>query len=217
MNRCAFSILTLVVVSASAGLAGVHIVGGPYTSGNTLPFWAQSTYVTEVRWQCLWRQTDIKEAGVLGKIEWLAFPTTLYGGTFHGCKILLAHSSRATLTATFADNYTGDTPVTVFEGDYVAPTPAGGEWATIIEPWPTLMYNNSDNLLMEVSWTGFSGGGRNDYRCNSSNGYGGRVYAYSAAATTGTLNAGYSQYARISFYYLGVAPTSLGRIKSLYN
>jgi hypothetical protein len=218
MKKYALLTFALVMAGSTTAVAGQHIVGGPYTTCNTLPFWAQYSYCPQVRWQCLWRGNEIVENGHVGKVEWLAYPTTLYGGTFNGCKILLAHSSLATLTATYADNYKRDnTAVTVFEGDYEAPTPAGGEWATIIEPWPTIIYNNTDNLLMEVSWTSYTGGGRNDYRCNSSSGYGGRVYAYSATATSGTLNTYYSQYARISFYYLDVAPTSLGRIKSLYN
>jgi hypothetical protein len=219
MKKYALLTSALISVTETIGVAGVHIVGGPYTTGNTLPFWSNSTYYPQVRWQCLWRQNEIAEAGYVSKIEWLAYDTTLYGGTFHGCKILLAHSSLATLTAAFADNYEGNanTAITVFEGDYLAPTPAPDTWATIIEPWPTLTYNNTDNLLMEVSWTGYTGGGSNYYRCNSTSGYGGRVYAASATATRGTLNTYYSQYARISFYYLDVAPTSLGRIKGLYN
>jgi hypothetical protein len=215
MKKYVLLTLALVVVSTTVGMAGVHIVGGTYTGGNTIPFWAGSSYYPQMRWQCLWRQTDINEAGPVSKIEWLAYPTTLYGGTFNGCRILLCHSTLATLTATYASNYTGNTPVVLHNGTYTAPRPAPGTWATIIEPTTTLSYNNTANLLMEVSWTSATGG-RNDYRCMNSGGVGGRVYAASATATSGTLNATYAQHGRLTIGYVGVAPTSLGRVKSIF-
>jgi hypothetical protein len=216
MKKYVLLTLALVALTAAIGMAGTHIVGGGYNSGNTIPFWSNSTYYPQMRWHCLWRQTDINEAGYVSKIEWLAYPTTIQGGTFNGCKILLCHSTLATLTATYASNYTGNTPVTLFNGNYTAPTPSPGAWATIIEPTTTINYNNTSNLLMEVSWTSFSGGGRNDYRCMGSGGVGGRVYAASATATSGTLNATYAQYGRLTIGFVGVAPTSLGRVKSIF-
>ena len=44
----------------------------------------------------------------------------------------------------------------------------------------------------------------------------GRVYVTSATATSGPLNSTYAQYGRITVGYVGVAPTSLGRVKSIY-
>ena len=44
----------------------------------------------------------------------------------------------------------------------------------------------------------------------------GRVYASSATATTSTLGAAYHHYGRITIGYVGVAPTSLGRVKSIF-
>jgi hypothetical protein len=215
MKKLVFTALALTIATAGTAVAGVHLVGGTYTGGNTIPFWGNYTGYPQMRWQCLWRQNEITEAGPVSKIEWLAYPTTIQGGTFTGCRILLCHSTLATLTATYASNYTGNTPVVLYTGSYVAPTPAPGAWATIVEPTTTLNYNNTANLLMEVSWTGRSGG-RNDYRCMNSGGVGGRVYAASATATTGTLNATYAQYGRLTIGYVGVAPTSLGRVKSIF-
>jgi hypothetical protein len=216
MRKHALLTLALVVATGTAAVAGVHIVGGTYTGGNTIPFWANSSYYPQMRFQCLWRQTDIMEAGYVTKIEWLTYPRTTQGGMFNGCKILLCHTTLATLTANYANNYTGNTPVTLYSGNYVHPQVAGNTWHTIIAPTTTLNYNNKDNLLFECSWTSFTGGGRNDYRCQNSGGYGGRVYASSATATTGTLGATYAQYGRLTIGYEGVAPTSLGRVKSLF-
>jgi hypothetical protein len=215
MKKYALLTSALIAVTATIGVAGVHIVGGPYTTGNTLPFWAQYSYCPQVRWQCLWRQNEITEAGPVTKIEWLTYPQTTQGGTFHDCKMLLCHSNLPTLTATYASNYTG-TPVTVYEGNFVHPPVPGDTWYTIVEPKTEFYYNNSANLLMEVSWTSATGGGRNYYRCMNSGGYGGRVYAYYATARSGTLNTDYTQYGRLSLNYVGVAPTSLGRVKSIF-
>ena len=217
MKKLVFLTLALVVAASTVAVAGTHIVGGTYNSENTIPFWAASSYYPQMRFQCLWRQTEINEDGPVSKIEWLAYTTTMYGGTFNGCRILLCHCRLPTLTATYATNYTGNTPVVLYSGNYVAPKPAPGTWATIVEPTTTLNYNNIHNLLMEVSWTSaYRPGDRNYYRCRTSGGVGGRVYANSATATTGMLHANYAQYARLTIGYVGVAPTSLGRVKSIF-
>jgi hypothetical protein len=170
-----------------------------------------------MRFQCLWRQRDIQEAGYVSKIEWYTYNRTTQGGTFNGCKILLCHTSLPTLTNNFANNYTGKTPITIYSGNYVHPRVTADTWHTIVAPTTTLNYNNTDNVLFECSWTSFSGGGTNHYRCRNGGSYGGRLVAANATATTGTLNGLYSQYGRLTIGFAGVEPTSLGRIKSLYN
>jgi hypothetical protein len=217
MKKYALLTLALVVATATAAVAGVHVVGGTWTGGNTIPFWAAGQpYYPQMRFQCLWRQTDIMEAGYVSKIEWLTYPRVTQGGTFNGCKFLLCHTTLATLTNNYANNYTGNTPVTIYSGNFVHPAVPGNTWYTIAEPTTTLDYNNKDNLLFEISWTSYTGGGRNDYRCRSTGGQGGRLYAASATATTGTLDAGYAQHGRLTIGFVGVAPTSLGRVKSIF-
>jgi hypothetical protein len=43
-----------------------------------------------------------------------------------------------------------------------------------------------------------------------------RISATSATATSATLNSTYAQYGRLTIGYVGVAPTSLGRVKSIF-
>jgi hypothetical protein len=75
-------------------------------------------------------------------------------------------------------------------------------------------YNNTDNLLYEVSWTGGFVGP--NYINHTSSGQAGRVYAPRATASSGNVNAGYGTLARITIVPTAVEPTSLGRVKSLY-
>jgi hypothetical protein len=216
MRKLAFFALALTIMTAGVALAAVHNVGGSGTTGNTIPFWANSTYYPQMRFQTMWRQSEINETGPISLIEFRMYTGyTGAGGTFNGCLILLCHTNVSAITTTFASNYGGGTPVTVFTGTYVLASYAGGTWVKIVEP-NNFTYNNKDNLLIEVSWTGYSSGGTNYMYCDGSGGPG-RIYAASATATTGTVQAGYWQLGRITVGPVGVAPTSLGRIKSLYN
>jgi hypothetical protein len=168
-----------------------------------------------MRFQTMWRQSEIAEAGGISLIEFQMYAGyTGAGGTFNGCKILLCHTNVSAITSAFASNYGTGTPVAVFDGTYVLASYPGGTWVKIVAP-TNFTYNNTDNLLFEVSWTGYTAGGTNYMYCDSSGGPG-RIYASSATATTGTVQAGYWQKGRITVGFVGVAPTSLGRVKSIF-
>ena len=215
MKKLVFTALALTIATAGIAVAAVHNVGGSGTGGNTIPFWASSSYYPQMRFQTMWRQSEINEVGAITNIEFQMYAGyTGYGGTFNGCKILLCHTTATTIGTTFATNYGGGTPVAVFDSTYVLARYAGGTWVSIVKP-TNFTFNNTRNLLFEVSWTGYVGGGTN-YMYYSTGGPG-RIYAASATATTGTVQAGYWQKARITSGYVGVAPTSLGRVKALYN
>jgi hypothetical protein len=213
VKKVVFLTLALVVGASTAAIAGVHIVGGtPTSGGNTIPFWGNQA---AMRWQVFWFQREINEAGPVSKVEFCAYEQGCPGGTFNGCKFLLCHTSLTAITSTFADNYTGNTPVTIFNGNYVLPSTAANQWFTLVEnPSTTLNYNNKDNLLIEVSWT--SAPSSTNYNKRTYSGGSGRVYAYNATATTGSVTANYAHYARLTIGYVGIAPTSLGRVKALY-
>lgn len=106
------------------------------------------------------------------------------------------------------------TPVTVFSGTKTVPTTPFRRWFTVVEP-TNFTYNNSDNLLIEVCWVSGSPGGACSCYINSP-GKAGRVYAYSPTATTGSVTTNYDQLGRINIRNVGVAATSLGRVKSLF-
>lgn len=202
--------MALVLAASTVAVAGVHTVAGPSTGANTIPFWASQP---GMRWQTIWHKADINEAGAITKVEFQASTiTTNY--SFTGCKVLLCHTTLGHVTSTYANNYGGKTPVTVFSGTKVIPATARGQWVTIVTP-TNFTYNNSDNLLIEVSWVSGSPGGVCHCYINS-RGKAGRVYAYSPTATTGSVTNNYDQLGRITIGNVGVAPTSLGRVKSLF-
>jgi hypothetical protein len=167
-----------------------------------------------MRFMTIWRQTDIGEAGTITLVEHRDGDTSSTGGTFTGCLIKLCHTSVAAINRTFATNYGGNTPVTCFSGTKVVPNVSPGTWWTVMSGSSLFDYNNTHNLLYEVSWTGRSGGP--NFITHTLLGQCGRVYAASATATTGSVMSTYGTIARITISPSAVEPTSLGRVKAMY-
>jgi hypothetical protein len=209
-----FVIVSLVALVVGAALAGEHMVGGTGTSNNTIPFWGGRSD-PGMRWQSIWLQSEINEAGQVTKIEWQNWASgTGSGGTFNTCKMYLCHTTLAAVTSVFNDNYGGNTPVEVFSGTFVIPSLPANTWHTICSP-TNFSYNNSNNLLMEVTWVGPSTGGTTPFKTSTTGP--GRVYAWNWNASSGSVTSSYAQYGRITITPAqGIAPTSLGRIKGLY-
>ncbi len=163
-----------------------------------------------IRFQCLWLQSGVNYAGSVNKIEFSYFSGTL-PATFNNCKILLCHSTKTVLEATFANNYTGNTPVEVFNGTQ---TLNGSGWIDIRITPNAFNYNNRDNLLMDVVWNGDNG---RDVFCYRAGGSSRRCYSYDYNATTGIVYTTEAQYARLTLATMpAVEATSLGRVKTLF-
>jgi hypothetical protein len=211
-------LIALGIIVATTGLAFASgtqkEVGGEAARGNTNPFYATRA---SMRFQCMWYQNEIDENGPITKIE---FKFHSYIGTppsdFEGYKVILCHSSKDKLTNDFKKNYDFKTPVTVYEGPLTIPANMEqDDWFTVCTPTSTFNYNNKNNMLMEVVWTSAEGC-RNLFWISVA-GQPGRVRAYSSSATTGVLLANQGEIARITISKPAVAPTSLGRIRALYN
>ena len=214
MKKLVFLTLALVIAASTAAVAGVHVVGGGTpNSNNTFPFWG---IYSAFRWQTMWFKSELNEAGPITKIEWNAWNNTS-GGSYSNCDILLCHTGISAITNNFANNYGGKTPVTVFHGTYSLSGYPVNTWITIVSP-SNFTYNNTDNLLIEVSWQGGSGGATFfKVRSSGSPPFPGRVYNTSSkTATTGSVTSSYHQYGRITIGNVGVNPTSLGRVKSIF-
>lgn len=166
-----------------------------------------------MRWQTIWLQSELGLSGPVIKIEWQNWGSAATGGTFDKCQMYLCHTKLAAVTATFNDNYGGNKPVEVYSGTFVVPSLPANTWHTICEP-KGFTYNNTDNLLMEATWVGPSTGGTTPFRTSTSGT--GRVYAWDPNATTGSVTAAFAHYGRITIGYVGVTPTSLGRVKTLF-
>jgi hypothetical protein len=162
-----------------------------------------------MRFQCLWLQSSINYAGHVNMIEFDYYSGT-FPATFNNCKILLCHTTKTALEATFANNYTGNTPVQVFSG---TETLSGSGWIDCHITPNTFNYNNTNNLLMEISWNGDNGRDIYMYRASGTSR---RMYSYTYNASSGTV---YAQAQRIRLHLAtmtGVSPTSLGRVRAIY-
>jgi len=211
VKKLVFVTLALVIGASTAAIAGVYEVGGTPNSNNTIPFWPTRP---GMRWQTIWRQDEIKEAGPISHVEFRCAISYSPDSTFTGCQILLCHTTLGHVTTSFSGNYGGKTPVTVFSGNKVIPAATVGTWVSVVKP-TNFTYNNTDNLLIEVSWVSASGAASCPMQVNS-NGRCGRVYAYDPKAETGSVTNNYDQIGRLTVGFEGVAPTSLGRVKSLF-
>jgi hypothetical protein len=210
MKKAISLVAIALLVLTGLSLAGEHLVGGSGNSNNTIPFWGG---VTACRWQTIWLQKNITIGGKITKIEW---QTTSggNGGTFNNVDILLCHTKLSAVTATFNDNYGGNTPVNVYSGTFVLPPLAVNQWFTIVSP-TNFTYNNTDNLLIEISWLG-STGGTTPFKTTSSGP--GRVYSMADKyAQTGSVTAAYAQYARLTITNTSIGPESLGNIRALFH
>ena len=87
-------------------------------------------------------------------------PDTAYNqnsGTFYGAKIYFCHTTRTSLSTTFADNYSGNTPVRVLSRSSLVLNWTENQWNQIGFDTP-FSYNGRDNLLIEICWDSASGG-----------------------------------------------------------
>ena len=136
--------------AGGSGLGTVILTGG--TSSNNFPF-NQAAF----RYHFLYIASELGTSGILDKISWRNPSTTLTPATFTNLKILCCNTPVASLTTTFASNYGGNTPVKVIDtpswtiNDY-----PGGYYEFDVSN--DFYYDNTQNLVIEVSLTAKSGG-----------------------------------------------------------
>ena len=204
----AVTALTFTAFVAPAGATGKVVTIGSYGANNYIPWWGSS--YNSFRYQALFLQSEIAYAGYINKIEWNRGTYTT-GGTYNQVRVWLCHSTKTVLESTFNNNYTGNTPVAVRTSSTYA-LPAGPNYVDMPITPNTFNYNNTANLLMEIRWNGDGGTGNPCWRSTASSR---RLYATSHTATTGSVTMG--QHIRLTIGTMtGVAPTSLGRVKSIF-
>ncbi|NIT37089.1 MAG: hypothetical protein GTN49_11430 [candidate division Zixibacteria bacterium] len=201
---------TVVAAAALAGTAyasGKVVVVGARAAANVAPWRGASG--NAMRFQCLWFQRDINYAGYVNAVEFEKSNSA--SGRFLGVLVLLCHTKKVALEATFNNNYTGYTPVEVLHMRSFGLNGTG--WYDLRINPDTFKYNNSDNLLMEIRWSGDEG---HDVPCWRSSQPYSRCYAYDYNASQGTVyNNG--QRVRLTIGTMaGLEPTSLGRVRALF-
>ncbi len=204
--------ITVALAAAWASAPAAHASGkvvivGARAARHVAPWRGASG--DSMRFQCLWFQRNVDYAGYVNGVEFDKVDAV--GGRFNSVRVWLCHTRKTELESTFADNYTGFTPVQVLNMRSVAV--GGTGWFDLGIAANRFNYNNRNNLLMEIRWDGDDG---HDVRCwRSAQSYS-RCFAYDHNATTGTV---YNNGQRIRLTIgtmIGLEPTSLGRVKTLF-
>ncbi len=192
-------ILVMVAVLAGPALADTTYVeiGSPYVK-NCIPFWGD--WYDAYRVQLLYLQSEINHAG---RIVCFGLSSTEDSpGRFYNVTALLCHTSVSALVSSFVANYGGNTPVVILQADtLIVGTGQNLTWYYFPSDFE---YNNTDNLLLEISWRGDEGrrvkfwrnpNGSTDRRCSTPN----------DTAKYGSPDDVQAYHARIGFIPTGVA------------
>jgi hypothetical protein len=141
--------------------------------------------------------------------EWFA-SSTIASGYFNNFTIKLCHTDRTALTTDFAYNYGRFSPETVYSRSSQNLNPSPNDWFGF--DLTAFYYWEPYNVIVEVEWSGDSGGYAYTYR---SAGTARCVFNYNNGTP---VVHNYVHYMRITIFFIpGVEPTSLGRVKALYS
>jgi hypothetical protein len=165
-------------------------------------------------------KSDGLPEGLVTRWEWFGVGETATPGLYYDFRVTLCHTSLAALGKTYAENYDGKTPARVFHRDPLFFEPVVGGWFGFTFDTP-FAYNGRDNLIVEVWWVDLANGaacatdwGRESLGRSvlSMLTYGEPEYGYPHAG----LVHDYIHYFRVTVSGVGVAPTSLGRVRALF-
>jgi len=205
-------LLTLALVLAASTLAAadeVKIIGNR-GSGNYCPWWGSGH--AAMRYMALWEKSEIglTAGGYINKVEFENWATN--NATFYLVRAYFGHSTNTTLDLTFANNYY-DTPVQVLNAASKTVSGAANTWWDMGIDANKFEYNNTNNLVFEIRWRGTGP----NAPCWCGSGGMKRMWSFDDAATIAAYRFGQIQYLRITVAPgSGVAPTSLGRVKSIF-
>jgi hypothetical protein len=213
MRRSAVLVLAAAVALSAAAPAfasGRRIVCYTAEESTFCPFWGQ-TY-SGMRFQTNIEQSFIRYAGAINEVEFYNYGTS--SARFNNFVVHLCHTERDSLSNYFGVNYYG-TPMEVVNLAAFN-IPAARNW------FPLRMnrrftYDNVRNLLIEIRWEGDDNVNLPVYDNGRGPGYR-RVWAVNNPNAASGVGDAYVYYIRLNFlYYTGVGPTSLGRVKAMFD
>lgn len=145
-------------------------------------------------------------------LEWQA-AVTFSNAPYRQFELRLCHTSVTELTSNLNTNYGGNTPVLVRSANPLLLSGTANQWFGFDFTTPFL-YNNRDNLLVELRWNNGSVEKAADtWGWNTGKNWGWISKEYNGQS--GQLFAVICRF-RITYDPMAVAPTSLGRVKALY-
>lgn len=186
----------VIIVILVGDLFAVDVIFGPKIRNNSIP-WFGRPY-DAVTSQHLYMQSDIGTYGKIISFAWENIEPLIFDpeGEYRNVRIYMGHTSRSAFVSTFADNYTGPRTLVFSRAAFTTGGPPD-TWNDIVLDTPFL-YNNVDNLIIEVRWNG------DDDRnvtlwCGYWTGHGDRCAAYSDTATAGFLTLDYVYRVKLTF------------------
>jgi hypothetical protein len=200
--------LTLGVVT-SALATGRRIVCYSAQSTNYCPFWGHA--YSGMRFQTNIEQSRIKYAGAINEVE--LYNSAVVSGRYNNYVVYLCHTARLSLSTTFGVNYYAAPVLVASRSSFTIPARRG--WFRLLMT-RRYTYDNIRHLLIEIRWEGDNGVSVPIYTTNPMTGNR-RIWAVNNPTAPTGRGDGRAYYTRLSFNaYTGVAPTSLGRVKALY-
>ncbi|UCH78615.1 MAG: hypothetical protein JSU81_01300 [Candidatus Coatesbacteria bacterium] len=154
--------------------------------------------------------SELRFAGDVTRVEWNA-SAAVAGAGFGDVEITLCETSLSQLTTSFRGNYGGNTPALIYRNSWLLVTTTGDQWFGFDCSAP-FAYGGSKNLIIEMRWRGDNETTVTSWHFDTRPAF--RNCAVGTyAAEQGKLGTWCSRH-RLTFTAAGVAPTSLGRIKT---
>jgi hypothetical protein len=213
MRRLAISILVVALalgVATSASASGRRIICYPAQSTNLCPFWGHA--YSGMRFMTNIEQSRIRYAGAINEVEYYNYNGA--AGRYNNYRVHLCHTARTSLSTTFGVNYYG-TPILVASRSAFNIPGARGWFG--LRMTRNFTYDNARNLLIEIRWEGDNGVSVPIYTTDPMSGNR-RIWAVNDPNAATGRGDGRAYYTRLNFgYYTACEPTSLGRVKAMFD
>jgi hypothetical protein len=198
-----FAAALLIPTAAFADTTWVA-VGSPVTP-NSIPFWGENNDSYRCQW--LYYQAEISQAGDIVAVG--LYSTSDAPAAFGMVTVSCCHTPLTSLTTSFSDNYGGRSPQVLFEADTLL-VGTGIDTSWYYFPG-TFTYNDTDNLIVEITWRGDAGATERFYRNGNDSTYR-RCSAPSDTASVGSIDGVMGDYIRFGFLLTGVEELKNGGV-----
>jgi hypothetical protein len=195
--RTAFLFVAALLIPAAALADTTWVAVGSPVTANSIPFWGEG--YDSYRCQWLYYQAEINQAGEIVAIG--LYSTSDAPAAFGMVTVSCCHTPLTSLTTSFSDNYGGRTPQVLLQAEtLLVGTGVDSSWYYFPG---TFSYNDTDNLIVEITWRGDAGGTERFYR-NGNDTTNRRCSATSDTASTGSIDNVMGDYIRFGFLLTGV-------------
>jgi hypothetical protein len=207
--------ILILVVALTLGLAASALASGrriycySAQANNLCPFWGHA--YSGMRFQTNIEQSRIRYAGAINEVEYYNYDGS--AGRYNNYRVYLCHTTRTSLSTTFGVNYYAAPVLVASRAAFTIPAARGWFGLRMTTKYN---YDNVRHLLIEIRWEGDNAISVPIYNNDPLSGRR-RVWAVNNPTAPEGVGDGRAYYTRLNFsYFTGVAPTSLGRVKAMF-